>query len=140
MAKKTYGVKGMIEWHALIPFGKSTMSVKFTGGTITGYGISPAKFITSDPIAQNVIERSDLFKNGKIKLLAVYEEPGDKTSAATASQNGVETSKAKKQIKVASLEDAREILKEKGVSWRELKTTDAIKTAAAGLGIEFILE
>ena len=35
--KKTYGVSGMMEWNALIPAGRTTVRVHFTGGTMTGY-------------------------------------------------------------------------------------------------------
>lgn len=135
MAKKTYGVKGMIEWHALIPFGKSMMSVKFTGGTLTGYGISPAKFTTSDKIAQSVIERSDLFKSGKIMLLAVYEDANDKPVEKKA-----ETKVKLEEVKVASIDDAKEYLMEKfKISWTKLRTQDAIMQTGKSNGIQFII-
>lgn len=138
MAKKTYGVKGMIEWHALIPFGKSMMSVKFTGGALTGYGISPAKFTTSDKITQNVIERSDLFKSGKIMLLMTYEEPGDKAEQSVEKKADA---KAKlEEVKVASIDDAKEYLMENfKISWTKLRTQDAIMQAGKANGVQFII-
>lgn len=42
--KKTYGVNGMMEWNAIIPVGRTSVRVHFTGGTVTGYGVSPATF------------------------------------------------------------------------------------------------
>ncbi|MBO7280546.1 MAG: hypothetical protein J6V00_05205 [Bacteroidaceae bacterium] len=138
MAKKTYGVKGLIEWHALIPFGKSAMSVKFTGGTLSGYGISPAKFTTSDKIAQSVIENSALFKSGKIMLMAVYEEPGDKAGALADKK--AETKVKLYEVKVASIDDAKEYLMEKfKISWTKLRTQDAIMQAGKANGVQFII-
>ncbi len=47
--KKTYGVNGMMEWNAIIPVGRTSVRVHFTGGTVTGYGVSPATFTTDNP-------------------------------------------------------------------------------------------
>ena len=67
---KTYGVLGMMEWNALIPAGKGTIRVHFTGGTVTGYGTTPATFTTSNPAVVHLIEHSHWFRSGKIKLLS----------------------------------------------------------------------
>lgn len=145
MAKKVYGVKGVIEWHALIPCGKSTMSVKFTGGTLTGYGISPARFATNDRMVQDIIERSEYFKCGKIILMNVYGEVNDNASDKSSKANSQAQSKDddgsdKEVIAVSSIEDAREVLKERGISWTKLKTESAVLAIAASLNIEFIFK
>lgn len=67
--KKTYGVSGLMEWTVLIPAGSMFLRVCFSGGTLTGYGISPATFTTSDPAVQRIIEGSDLFRSGRIMTL-----------------------------------------------------------------------
>ncbi len=67
--KKTYGVSGMMEWNALIPAGRTTVRVHFTGGTVTGYGVSPATFTTDNPAVIHLIEHSHWFRNRKIMLL-----------------------------------------------------------------------
>ena len=67
--KKTYGVSGMMEWNALIPAGRTTVRVHFTGGTVTGYGVSPATFTTDNPAVIHLIEHSHWFRNRKIILL-----------------------------------------------------------------------
>lgn len=67
--KKTYGVSGMMEWNALIPAGRTTVRVHFTGGTMTGYGVSPATFTTDNPAVIHLIEHSHWFRNRKIMLL-----------------------------------------------------------------------
>lgn len=67
--KKTYGVSGMMEWHALIPAGRATVRVPFTGGTVTGYGVSPATFSTENKDVMRLIEDSHYYKSGRIFLL-----------------------------------------------------------------------
>lgn len=67
--KKTYGVSGMMEWNALIPAGRTTVRVHFTGGTVTGYGVSPATFTTDNPAVIHLIEHSHWFRNRKIMLI-----------------------------------------------------------------------
>lgn len=62
----TYGVNGMMEWNALIPAGKSTLRVHFSGGTATGYGVSPAIFTTDNPAVMHLIETSYWYRIGKI--------------------------------------------------------------------------
>lgn len=65
---KTYAVTGYMEYVAAIPVhaGK-TVEIRFAGGKQNGYGISPARFTTSDPVLQRLIERSPLFRTGKIR-------------------------------------------------------------------------
>ena len=74
--KKTYGVHGYMEWQALIRFGKATLTVHFSGGSLTGYGVTPAEFTTENPMTQAIIENSDYFKKGKIFLMREVEGTG----------------------------------------------------------------
>ena len=67
--KKTYGVAGMMEWNALIPVGRTTLRVHFTGGAVPGYGVSPATITTDNPAVIHLIEQSHWFKKRKILLL-----------------------------------------------------------------------
>lgn len=66
---KTYGVNGLMEWHARLPLGKTTLLVDFTGGSLTGYGVSPATYTTGNEVVQRVIESSRPYREGKIRLL-----------------------------------------------------------------------
>lgn len=68
--KITYAVRGMMEWNALIPAGRSTLRVRFSGGSATGYGVSPATFTTNNRAVQRIIEESSFFRNGKIFIQA----------------------------------------------------------------------
>lgn len=72
--RKTYGVTGMMEFIAIIYCGKTQVKVPFTGGSLSGYGVTPAKYTTENPMIQAVIENSDYFKSGKIMLM--YETEG----------------------------------------------------------------
>ncbi len=67
--KVTYAAFGYIDWVARIPLGKARMTVRFTGGTLSKYGSTPAEFTTSDSFTQEAIENSEYFRKGKIKIL-----------------------------------------------------------------------
>lgn len=77
MIRKTYGVSGLMDWTVQIKVGKAVVSVHFTGGALTAYGVTPAKFSTTNPFFQGVIENSTHFKNGRIMLLGEMEVPDD---------------------------------------------------------------
>lgn len=65
-----------MEWVALIECGKATVKVHFSGGSLTGYGVTPAEFTTQNPMTQAIIENSKDFKSGKIFLLREIEGTG----------------------------------------------------------------
>ena len=72
---KTYCVKGLMEWSLELPTNlpgdvpqKKYITVRFQGGQITGYGVSPARFSTPDPLTQRLIEATPQFKSGKIYI------------------------------------------------------------------------
>ena len=67
--KTTYGVYNLVEWHARLRMGRATVKVAFVGGAITTQGVTPATFITEDPVVQFAIENSPEFKSGKIKII-----------------------------------------------------------------------
>lgn len=71
--KKTYGVSGMVEWTVLIPAGKGSVRIRFTGGSISGYGVTPATFVTDNPAMMHLIEQSSLFRQKRITLLRVAD-------------------------------------------------------------------
>lgn len=77
MIRKTYGVSGLMDWTTNIKVGKASVSVHFTGGALTAYGVTPAKYSTANPFFQNVIEGSEYYKSGRIQLLEQMEVPDD---------------------------------------------------------------
>lgn len=82
MIRKTYGVSGLMDWTTQIKAGKGSVSVHFTGGALTAYGVTPAKYSTSNPFFQSVIENSKQFKTGRIELLGTMEVPDDAATKA----------------------------------------------------------
>lgn len=82
MKIKTYGIRGLLEWHGIVSAGKIKMEVSFTNGSTTSVGVSPASFITKDELTQFVIENSDQFKNGRIVLVREIEVPDDEATKA----------------------------------------------------------
>lgn len=65
---RTYTVAGMVDYEALIPVGGATLRVPFTGGSVTGWGFAPARFTTSNPALQRIIESSEGYLSGRIHL------------------------------------------------------------------------
>ena len=75
MKKKriTYGVSGMMEYQSIIRFGKNTIKVTFTGGSMNAIGVTPATYTTSSFLIQQAIENSNEFKRGRIRIVRTIE-------------------------------------------------------------------
>lgn len=75
MKKKriTYGVSGMMEYQSLIRFGKNTLKVTFTGGSMNAIGVTPATFTTGNFLIQQAIENSSEYKRGRIRIVSTIE-------------------------------------------------------------------
>lgn len=77
---KTYAIRGMIECMVQIPTGsivKPYLTIPFTGGQITGYGMAPARYTTDDPTVQRLIEGSGIFdaaRNGGGRIFLLRKE------------------------------------------------------------------
>lgn len=91
MIRKTYGVSGLMDWTTQIKAGKGAVSVHFTGGALTAYGVTPATFSTANPFFQGVIENSEHFKSGRIKLLGTMEVPDDAATKARKARQAAQT-------------------------------------------------
>ena len=63
----SYEVSGLTEWVALIAIGKARIRVPFTGGSMTGFGSTPARFRTTSSAIAKIIESSNYFKTGRIR-------------------------------------------------------------------------
>ncbi len=73
--KKTYEVRGMMEWHPVFTVGKTRIQVSFTGGYLSDGAVTPATFETSDPVVQTIIERSAAYKSNRIRLRSQIDIP-----------------------------------------------------------------
>ena len=68
MKRKRYDVSGMMEWHPEFKVGMTHVRVSFTGGHLCGGGRTPASFETDDPVVQAVIEGTEAFRTGRIRV------------------------------------------------------------------------
>lgn len=161
---KTYGIYGLLEWHGILKVGGVDMKVSFTNGSTTAYGVSPATLITKDELTQFVIEHSDKFKKGVIKLISQKALPEAEAKAAvkpeakpevtakvneneapTANADGttaVNGEDGTKVITVSSKSDAVEYLKEhfkeKAYTSVKLRTKEAFENACKECGVRFV--
>lgn len=72
IVRKVYGVDGLMSWQIQIPLpydGYPPVTICFEGGRLTGYGVTPARYVTEDPVIQKLIEGSHWFRTGKIFLM-----------------------------------------------------------------------
>ena len=147
---KTYGINGLLEWHGSVTFGGTKLNLSFTNGTTSAYGVAPATFTTEDEFTQIVIENSDKFKDGKIKLVSAYpiagsEEPEPAVEEQTT-DNGQQTEEAAaapevQVVEVADKAEAVEWLKElnpeKGYTGFKLRGAAAFEAACKENNVEF---
>lgn len=68
--RTVFGVYGLTEWETLVPAGRAKLRVRFTGGSLSGYGVVPATFTTYNMHIKLLIENSPQFNSGRIKRLA----------------------------------------------------------------------
>jgi len=150
---KTYGIDGLLEWHGSIDSNGVKMKVHFTNGSLTAVGVAPATFTTKNELTQRIIENSDQFKSGRIRLTMCAELPGEKEKpAAAAGKQATDQAQAanavsqdsgvkgeKKQVKVSSVEDAKDYLVENyGLKSSNLRTRAACIAAGEENGVEFV--
>lgn len=74
--KKVYGVRGLVEWTAIISCGAAKIQIPFSGGSVSGYGEVPATYTTENPMYQHIIENSSYFAGGRIFLVREMEGTG----------------------------------------------------------------
>lgn len=138
--EKTYGVSGMLEWHTVIRCGRACLRVRFEGGALSGYGVTPAEFTTSNRVAQHIIENSAEFRSGRIKLLR-QRSLGDAHPDETAPANNKAGTPEKRTVHLSCREDAREwLIANCGVPAASLRSHDSIRSHAALHGITFIFD
>lgn len=125
---KTYGVYGLMDWQPIIRVGRAKFCPLFTGGGATAYGQTPAKYATSNEVCQRIIENSDYFKSGHIKLLYSneIEEAKDLEVCAESHDDGAEYV----EKVFPSMGDAASYVADSfGIPKSKLRTRDAIVSA-----------
>lgn len=79
--RKTYGVRGLLEWKMAITAGKAAVRINFSGGTMGSNGVRPAKFVTDNPAIQALIESGEHYRSGKVFLYGEPEEIGQEETS-----------------------------------------------------------
>ena len=151
MKRKTYGVSGLMDWTTQIKAGKAMVTVHFTGGALTAYGVTPATYSTTDAFFQRVIEGSAQFRSGKIALLSEMEvggNPGAADAARTVAKDKAAVGAAEDGeeegtvVEVPDRYDAVVYLKEhfpgNGYTSTALRTKDAFDAACRAHGVRFV--
>ena len=160
MARKKYGIDGLMEYQGCFHAGKTEINVHFKGGMLTAYGVTPATFSTDNKLIQFVIENSREFKGGRIKLIeADYSEEeilaareaAQKQAEALAQQQAAAEAAAKAQqqsepsegrsvMKFSDWGEARQWLLDQGVAASELTGNKKISAKAEQLGYTLEVE
>jgi hypothetical protein len=129
--KKTYGVRGLMDWNCLIHVGKAKVHIPFTGGTLSAYGVTPAEYTTDNPMVQAVIENSDYFKQGKIQIIRSSEE---------TTETNAKESKLEKKV-FANIDDARDFLAEEhSVPRSKIRSLASVIDFGKGAGFDIVIE
>lgn len=162
MTEKTYGVEGLMDWVCQLRAGSVTLVIHFTGGSMTAYGVTPAKYRTANKYYQWVIEHSAEYRSGRIVLLGTLElavpettegsgadgtgaapdmAGSDREGSAETGRNDAEgggNGAAPEVIKVASMADAIDVMKQRyGYTTLQVRTKAALTAAAMTHNIKF---
>ena len=136
--KVTYEIRGQIERSCYFRVGKALLRVDFTGGSINSAGMTPANYVTDNPLYQKAIEESEQFRNGEIVIGATekIEEKEPVAETAPACENN---SKQEVFVNVTNVQQARSVLMGEPykVSLSELQNKGAVRGKADELGISF---
>ena len=160
---KTYGINGLLEWHGTIHSNGIKMNVSFTNGSVTAYGVAPATFTTKNELTQHIIESSQGFKSGRIKLVRKQEievkevpvevaaeepHPAEKltvetageaagTTAGEADEDGDAPTKVKVDSKTEAIEWLKDNYPDKGYTSVGLRGKEAFEKAQKECGVVF---
>lgn len=147
---KVYKMNGKTEVHEIFtsPSGKTTYKVTFSKGNLDPKNRVPAKYATSSPVIQHVIEHSPKF--GKTIFLDRVYGNSDPAPAKVApakvapkkvakkEANAEEKSKLKEMPEVTTLADAATVLVSEGVLAADFDgTVECAQRLAKSLGISF---
>lgn len=150
---KIYGINGLLEWHGFVNANGVKMKVDFTNGSVTAFGVAPATFGTRNELTQFILENSDMYKSGRIRIVQVIHEEGDEPEPepkgesqepgvenrepSAESQEAPEAAEAK-VVEVSCNDDAKDYMVENyGVSRSKMRNRDQIEAVAKENGVVF---
>ena len=121
---KRYVISGFVEYFLKVRGKNKLYTCRFENGAVSGLGCVPASFITDKEEAQELLEKTEEFKTGRIKLADVYGEP--------------EKPKGNEVPEVTTMQEARKYLIEhEGAAMEELQNKAAVQDYAAKKNITF---
>lgn len=136
----TYEIRGQVERNCFFRVGKALVRVEFTGGAVNSAGITPAQYITDNPLYQSAIENSADYRNGIIRRGAVdvLDDNGN-LAAECEDKKNEEDSDEKYFPNVSNTQQARAVLM--GDPYKcplsQLQNKHAVRAKAEELGISF---
>lgn len=140
---KTYGINEVVEASYLFPAMKGSLRANFTGGVIDERRRRPATLTTKNPVAMLIIENSQMFKSGKIFVVAESDEPKPvkvapkKETKKKSKPDKVEEDGRKVYEDVTSLGDAVSVLMALGANAAELQDKATLLETASQLNVSF---
>ena len=87
MTVKTYAAPGLLDFRMAVEAGGAIIRLCFTGGSMGSNGVIPAKFTTDNPVIQQLLEKSKVFKTHRIVLYSV-EKPKKESDQKTGNEKG----------------------------------------------------
>ena len=140
---KTYGINDVVEASYLFPAMKGSLRANFTGGVIDERRRRPATLTTKNPVAMLIIENSQMYKSGKIFVVAESDEPkpekpaAEKKAKKKSKPDKVEEDGRKVYEDVTSIGDAVTVLLALGANAAELQDKATLLETAAQLNVSF---
>lgn len=134
----TYEIRGQVERNCFFRVGKALVRVEFTGGAVNSAGITPAQYITDNPLYQSAIENSADYRNGIIRrgVVVVLDDNGN---LAACENEKIEEADEKTFPNVSNTQQARAVLM--GDPYKcplsQLQNKHAVRAKAEELGISF---
>ena len=120
-----------MEWHPEFHAGRTRVKVSFTGGHLCGGATTAASYETSDPVVQKVIESSDAYRSGRIRVAAVVDDARASVSTPAPRKTSMTL------MEFADIDTASDFLQhEKGLFLDDLISREQCVAEAAKLGIE----
>lgn len=133
----------MMEWHPEFKAGRGRLKVSFTGGHLCGGASTAAGFETADPVVQAVIEGSEAFGSGRIRIVREWEVEGPSPSreARPAHTSRVRQHSEERQHRTVmefdDLQSAADFLQEKkGIGVDRVLTCEQCVAEASTLDID----
>ncbi len=135
----TYEIRGQVERNCFFRVGKALVRVEFSGGAVNSAGITPAQYVTDNPLYQRAIENSADFRNGIIKRGVVDVLDDDGKIVDEDKQEAEEQAEENLFPNVNNTQQARAVLMGKPYCCplSQLQNKHAVRAKAEELGISF---